>query len=879
MGCFVSKTTVLKYEAQVQKTEEEILVLESSIRNKEKECMMHSFTPNDSLGYYVYQEQLRETYILTILSNLFPVFNAEVPKADNLNTDLAIFAHIRSKQTKLESRLIKKFAAVYEHIILLNQEKSVSIKENVENLLESKKLNQKSSENILTELEKIANGINETSSLEIAIKCFLDKCELDRKIELVQRRYDFKCFTSKETAKMKENREIEGKIGEIRKDIRILQREWNELRILEKTLVGEMRLFEEWVRDSGKTMEKLQGIKEEIEKDLENRWAKEELARLEIEKTQKIQEISELKLILRSLDEEILEIHKKADLNPLESQNKSLKNEIEILLEEIQSLEQSKRKQIEENLQKRRKTLQEKETLMISLKLNIAENREKMEEVEKVTSVQLRKQVIIRLVKSFKNLMDLAFREWKSQHSFKINISQIDIDGSNTLNSSFLSNNPHFKNAIPWEPEKLYDFIDEFMREKNNHDNARLRMKKIPKTINKYLNTYMRLVYRSTNETEKAISMMVKSLLIEDKKNGIAAIFKKILMITNDYVPYHIAYLITQLWHQFDLVKLIEEENSAGLLELFTIIEEYTEDKSMGIGEKILEKITQEGISKEQLFLLILKYKFNDFKYKFPVSCSEFAIFAEFVKEKIDFFMPSNESQTFLEQFYAKFPKVFLPKIANAVKNTDKDICKVSKSLFLNSFIDVFNDYKSVHLLALDEILKPVQTINKEIFVSLVLNLDPSLEKKLISKLFDEISNEENKFATISHQFFKQIILKYGISGYGIGPFKCKAIADILLQYLTKEKQKNLRRQPSDLIPYKANNDSMEDSLNISSENNLYHSILEILPTKISRISHRKKSRSPSPAPVVKSVIASKFFSAKRSNTPRLSSEISKINE
>ena len=863
MGCLVAKSTIRNYEAQIQQTEDQIVSLNSKVAMLENERNVSSLDCTDTLGTLAYQEQLRENYILSLLGHLFLIESEVIPNNENAHTEFETYVNIRISQTELEKKLMQKFHDVFDKVKELNDKKITQLREKVEELGENNKISAKARDNILKKLEEDVFEAARINSIETAIDSFLQKCQFDLELEMIQRKYDFKCFSTKEKNKISKQDGNQLKLVEMQNDIRTMQKQWNDLRNFEIENEKEKILDEQEIKENEKIINNLIEAKAELKQEIEiTHKSVETLLKLEEEYNSKLKDAAEHRKILENLNEEIATLKSFPSSSELKKQNRELKNKIAFLQQKIIEFEDIRLNIINEREQKKQEELKKKLSRVSSLELKIKVNKEQIVKVEKSSSARMKKHIVIRLVNSLKNLMEFAFRVWRFQFSqYRITFSNTDEDDI-SIGNSFLVANSHYKNAVPWEPEKLYDFIDEFMKEKIRHDNARLKTKRIPKPVDKNLKVYMKSIYKSTNETEKSINMMIKALLMEEKKSGIALVLKKMLQISSDGIPYHISYLISRLWFEFDQIKCVSpNENEALLVDIFSLIDDIIEDNSLDAGPKLAQLIRPENMSKKQYFLLAMKLKFENFECEFPENCSLFENFSNLIKDYLTIFIDQTEIDQYLHEYYDESPENFFKNISNDVQFLDKEDYRVTKAIFLNSVIQVFNECTIAQIKALDDLTKNTPMINKELFCMLLYRLDDSLKENLLDRLFEETATQQGSFLSINPNFFKKIIIKYGIGGYGVGPFKCKQLSLILLQYLTKEK-KRIERRPSDIIPYKISVSNSENSINQSLETRGYKGMLEILPTRAIRSQIKKPSRSPSPTPGFKTVVASKFFKA-----------------
>ena len=185
---------------------------------------------------------------------------------------------------------------------------------------------------------------------------------------------------------------------------------------------------------------------------------------------------------------------------------------------------------------------------------------------------------------------------------------------------------------------------------------------------------------------------------------------------------------------------------------------------------------------------------------------------------------------------------------------------------FLSSLLTVYNEHKQKDYQELEKRIENYSLITKEIFNEVLYDLDPKLPESSINKLFIECSFEGSK--VLSESLIK-LILKYGIGGYGVGPFKFKQLSSILSFFIEKSKTLSVLQHSSDLIPYKISVNVLDSNEKSFDDNFASQNILEILPSRNTKSSSSRRSSIVSSAsPIQRSYNASKFFSNKRINSP-----------
>lgn len=876
MGCLVPRSTTTEYERNIADLDSRIYELEDKISHRQKEHTIYTINPSDPLGYIAYQEQLRENFIISQLHHLFSHTNGTLPNDPEFMLSFQSYSQLKIQQTNFESELILEFLKVSDNIKELNEEKRISIDTQIESILENNKSRIKNSEKILSILRKKTCDLNDVNSLENLVEVFLLRSELDREIALLQRIYEFREFIQKEDAKQAKKNESE-------KTVRELKQEARELNEKCSTLKDEEKKQNKEIRESKKV---IQSLEERIQKALIEKAELEELKLATPDNTRDLEraykrvsakknEIEQMNEFIKNLNEELTEIKCEVSFNELKIQNKSLKEEMATIEIKVKELRDQKMQALEEKRKIKQKEIDAKTKQIEEIKTGIKEKQESMMEIQKNTKFILKKQVLARLINTLNMLLISSFRFWK-HHSIQIKSSLSHIEQDTSIRNSFLSMEL-YKNVIPWEPEKLYDFLDEFMKEKYKSDNARSRHNKIPKTMIKFLRYYMKTIYKSTNETDREINKMFKSLIVEEKRTQIASAMKKFLEVDEDKLPFHISIIFTGAWNEFDYIKIVDcEESAAYLFDIMGVIEEFVDESNWKTGSKMFSLLRRSSPIDDDIIMLVMKSKFNNFQYKLPDKEEGIQAFIEKVQERTRFYIPDESVKEFIMKYYNANPSNYPEKINADLRRVDKTKDIVSKNTFLSSFIEIYQEEKTIQAAELEAIIKAVPNVNKDSFSALLRKLDPSINANAIRKMFEESLLDENEsIITISPEFFVELMIKYGVAGYGVGPFKPEKLKCILFQYLNKDKKALTRRQPSDVVPYKITVETAGESPNKnSSEAAPNRNILDILPSKNIRLPIPKKSRSPSPTshsnPFSKVIATSKFFNSKPTIKSRL---------
>ena len=164
----------------------------------------------------------------------------------NSHHDFDTYVELKIMQANLEKELIDNFLEVYEKLEFMNEKKGEHIESQIQQFIENNKNKIQNSEKILAEFKKKTSKIDFVKSFESLINCFVERSELDKEIELMQRKYDFRSFITKENAKKIRLEEIEEKMNDVKLETKEINKIFHELKETEKINneeIGKMREY------------------------------------------------------------------------------------------------------------------------------------------------------------------------------------------------------------------------------------------------------------------------------------------------------------------------------------------------------------------------------------------------------------------------------------------------------------------------------------------------------------------------------------------------------------------------------------------------------------------------------------------------------------
>jgi hypothetical protein len=875
MGCLVSRSTIISYTSQLESSKETLYDSKLACDLRKKQIPLEKLDFEGPIGYLAYQEQLREAELLKLLNGLFNTDDVIVPSDTAYLNTFENYVNLKFQQTELEEKLINKLMSIYEELSTLNRDKGISIEKQLQDLIERNNLQAEYQTKYLGSFQDLSPDIN-LQSFKNTIDSILLRSELDKEIELVQRKCEFKSFVSKKTEKdLKDAEHLEIK-NKLEKDNESIYKKFEELKTSDVEMDNQINSTKNFIDNKEDIINKLLQEKEIARNALYNANEQDTEFNNALEKyKEKVRELREIETFINSLSEDLLKLKSQNNLNELKTENKILKATILSLSDQIDKLKAEKTQA--DILRQKNYKLIEKISIIDDLKQNIKFNQEKISIVEKDSTEKIKKQVIIRLIQSFKNLKILSFRTWKDC-VVKLKFIASSTDNVPLKNSSLISIE-EYKAAVPWKTDKLYDFIDELMKEKYLDDTGRLKNQKLPKAMDKFIKIYMKQIYKSTNETEREIHMMVKSLVMQENLNKIASIIKKMIKIDENELPYHIIVLITMAWNEFDNIKITyPSQDNAFASDIFAIIEDYAEDNEKA-GQTLAKKINKKNIPEDEYILLMFKYKFGKLIKESMQYANNPEDFIELAINKLKLLAASSEIESFLNKYFDYQFANPVSNLSSMVQSLKIEDYLIKKSDFLVAIIKTFEEFKLKDIEALKEIIKDKQVLNQDTVDEILSDLGEPLTISSIQKIFfsetsDNSENSEDpekiEEDSLDPSKFIEIILKYGISGYGVGPCKKTLMTSILQQFFNKQKSRTRKRKLSDIIPYKITIDLLKDKVQQLMPQK---EIFEIVPSTNMRLPNTKKSRSSSPISL--SPVATKssvFFNSNRISSPRNSS-------
>lgn len=871
MGCLVAKSTISYYEGEILKVSSTIEQIKVQIDDRKQLQALNDLQEENELGYLAYQEQLRAEFNISKLKELFQINDDLETPSEHYLSNLSAYSKLKSLQTTYESKLVHQLYSFFENLQTMNAEKKSSIKQQISDIEKKGIKKSSSSERLLHSLTQKLSDVENESSLEKHVKTFVKRSELDKEIALLERIYRFKGHIAREKVNKMAKSDGENAVKDLKNELKEANKTLAALKAEEQKCKQIIKQKKKDIRKKEEILQKLTEDKQEIENEI--------MDKPDVVKQfdELLLNVNEKELALKDLQSEVSKNEKKLnelkatkDLEELKHKSKQIKRQIEVAEQEVDELKALKMKRIQDKIRFKHQELENKSKKIQDLKLNIKSNQEALARAEEDTKFQIKKQVIIRLIRSIKRLRSGFFRSWKRIWlQSKVVLPFIDDNSNDSLRYCF------------WEAIKLYEFFDMFIQEKARSDKARIHNKKLPKTTEKYLHIYMKRLYKSTNECEKEIMRMIQCIYQEEKSEPLAFIIRK-MVGHESKIPYHLDVLLTQLWNEFNYYAASEPyDKLISFFDALKIIQDYLSPDYQAAGEKLTLRLKPESLDYEDFLILILKNILTSHEQDFLLNFESGQILASFLINQCKVFINPVDLETFFGDVSKQSSKTLLRFLNLTVSKVDESIFVVKKSEFFYAVVDIFDEFLLQGKLEVEKRIRSIEEITTKDFETVLKELGPDLDEKYIKKIMDECSiDEASNLYSVSRESFAEVVIKYGIGGLGVGPFRTKELRALLERYLRKDEKVNYsRRQSSDLVPYKISIENVETPVGTSQQ--IQHvNIMDILPSKNIKLHNIRKAvvRTPSPSPDGRSKQPAKFFNSRSSSPFRIDSPIPQNN-
>ena len=118
----------------------------------------------------------------------------------------------------------------------------------------------------------------------------------------------------------------------------------------------------------------------------------------------------------------------------------------------------------------------------------------------------------------------------------------------------------------------------------------------------------------------------------------------------------------------------------------------------------------------------------------------------------------------------------------NLIEWNKHDDFVVTKSSYLTCLIDVFRYKQVTDLEIINRNYKNTGEVHLELgkFRELVLDYDPTLQFEWIEQLYEEARQINDPPESVEIHEFAEIVVRYGIGGYGLGVFAIRELLDIM---------------------------------------------------------------------------------------------------
>ena len=768
--------------------------LEYITSQRQMENDIEDIDMTDQFNYLAYQEQIRAKKVLQYLSQYLIQSTYNPDNISQVDINVSSYFQLKRDQIEKQKEITNKFVTSVTKIEEVNQERKIEIELRLKSLFES--MEKSKIENREAMKQEILNKIESyysIHSLEELISCLLKTSELQKDLELLQRRCDYKNFLLSKEARVKARIDAGHRIEELNKDIDGLNANWAEMKDKQRQAAELLQYLQDTIASNKIKFKELTEERVELKQSLSSFDGKlQGISKTTEIHQERTKEVLELEEKIRECRMEIEELSIEEDVDQLKSESKKLKKELndkenqKLYLETIllASQEESKRK-LEEDMKL-------KQMMIDDLSQELAEKNKHMQDLKIEQNNERKEQVIIRIISDCRSRIYFSFTKWKvSKYIAEMQKVQEEIAISNPVMAIAQKHNA----TVSWDKHRLYSFFNELMSEKYKADLQCEENNKFPVPLHDYLINYLRANADDEADADQQIAMMAHCILAESETDPLFNILKKMIHLAKDSLPYHIVYFLTSAFGDFNQVK----DTLTGqvlLVNVIPIIEQYI-DGNLEIASKLLHAMKPPQMSDEDFVLLMLKLSLQKTDQQFTELCDSPDTFLDIAKNELKVLVGDEMLRAFKDKCVREFDMNFDMKIEMSINTLQENKFGVAVSGFLGALIEVYTETRITDIGRLEEITKKCEVINEEMFEGLVSGLDPNLSKELISKLFTEALIGSTDATSINSLNFIQIIMKYGVGGYGIGPFIVKKLSELLNLLLVKSKKsENLGKKP-----------------------------------------------------------------------------------
>ncbi|CAG9312469.1 unnamed protein product [Blepharisma stoltei] len=274
MGAILNKKKLQKLKAELDTQRKISHELEQKLKRRQEEYEISEIDPNESFKFIVHQEQLRALSSIQCLNQYIGVEGidienlvANIKALDDIPEPQNNYISLRFEESKIESRVCLNLARLIEKVQEMNLTKSDIISaeiDKIEDLVEGYHSLKVNLSRIREKERLIEEGEDETvRSVSMGLKY---RCDLEKEIEIVQRRLKYQHFKKDYLIKVENIKHAQAKLDKTVAEKEDLQAKWDKMKSEDgKIISDQMAAIKSQIEDKDNLIEimKLQIIEDE----------------------------------------------------------------------------------------------------------------------------------------------------------------------------------------------------------------------------------------------------------------------------------------------------------------------------------------------------------------------------------------------------------------------------------------------------------------------------------------------------------------------------------------------------------------------------------------------------------------------------------------
>lgn len=854
MGCCITKSTYNSYITKLRVLTNQADELEDKSMSRHSLNKLNSIDPEDTIDYLQYQEQLRTQKFIQTLKKL----TSHIPQtpANTLLTPSDYFQS-RLEQTEFNESITKKFTEIAQKLEEIHKVKTIEFDERLQKLQNFIKKKITGEDPKLQELVKLFEQVKEYKSIKDITESLVKLSELQKDLELIQRKYDFKHFLDKQMEKNMEKDNMRVKIEEIKAHIEQLNSKWADMKDEQRKKAEDMQFLQDTI---ALNKAKIISLNEE-KQDLQDELSKYGKSTQGFKETQN--EIKKKELLLEKLKTELEDLQNAInntetdpyEMEILKKRKSFLNSEVVDMNNQVEYLNDLQRMAAEESNKKNEEAILLRNEMIQELKEEIAQKSAQMKKINEMYLNDLKSQIILNIIHQYEEQLKSCLRIWKLSASKLTDPRQSEgHDSRNSLNMLISS----VKTDSVWDRIKFLNFFSQFLAEKLKEDEAALSKNKLPVPVHEFIEPYLKTIY--SEEWSFQCRQMMNTLL-SDTQDPIIQIAKSMFSLSKEPLSYSFCLFLTEAICSFDLSKNPITDTIL-FDKIIELVEAFTENNKEII-ISTLYRMKPENMSNEEYVLLMLKLKLKKIGKSFSDLCDCPELFLEVSKKDLELLVDDKLLEEFKSKCEKEFDFNFDMKIEMSVNTLQVEKFGVDKARYLEAFVEGYRESRNRANKDLERLIAGYEMINEEIFSKVLISIDPDITLEIISKLFNEAVMETSEISTIKPPHLIQIVLKYGIGGKGIGYYninKLKSVSNAVLKALIRVKKQEPTKKtgPVDINIIAPSGSIRKAPSQLSPKNKLLKS-----GTRIMKLNEIRKSMSPNSSKSEKNLTKNDSFHKK----------------